>query len=156
VNAPNWINDAWQPSFEDVVKARVRTTGIVENVLDYRGHQLAFFDTGGERSGTCILCSHQFFLHKTKQTRLLERKKWVHVTSDHIVYVGNLVNYLGVLYEDDTVNRMDEDFKLMAEIFTAKLFTAQAGSFTFLWTHVRSLNHFRDIIHISLNVFLVI
>jgi len=96
-------SDAYLPSHQDVLRARVRTTGIVENTFEIESNKFRMFDVGGQRN---------------------ERKKWIHcfegVTA--VLFVGVLSEYDLVLYEDETVNRMSETLELFREVCNNKWF----------------------------------
>jgi len=91
------------PSEQDVLRSRVRTTGIVENSFEIDGNEFKMFDVGGQRN---------------------ERKKWIHcfdsVTA--VLFVGVLSEYDLVLYEDENMNRMEETLALFEEICNSQWF----------------------------------
>lgn len=91
------------PDEQDVLRSRVRTTGIVENNFEIEGNQFKMFDVGGQRN---------------------ERKKWIHcfesVTA--VLFVGVLSEYDLVLYEDENMNRMEETLNLFDEICNSRWF----------------------------------
>jgi len=91
------------PSEADVLRTRVRTTGIVENEFEIQGNKFKMFDVGGQRN---------------------ERKKWIHcfekVTA--VLFVGVLSEYDMVLYEDEKMNRMEETLSLFDEICNSRWF----------------------------------
>lgn len=93
----------FQPTPEDLVRCRVRTTGIVENKFNIESNQFLMVDVGGQRN---------------------ERKKWIHcfefVTA--VIYVSALSEYDQVLYEDGKTNRMDESLRLFEETVGNKFF----------------------------------
>lgn len=93
----------WEPSDEDILRARVRTTGIIEKHFTINDTQFEMFDVGGQRN---------------------ERKKWMHcfegVTA--VLFVGVLSEYDLVLYEDDSQNRMVETLDLYQNTINAKWF----------------------------------
>jgi len=95
------------PSEQDVLRSRVRTTGIVENDFEIQGNKFKMFDVGGQRS---------------------ERKKWIHcfegVTA--VIFVGVLSEYDLTLYEDNNVNRMVETLVLFEEICNSRWFAKTA------------------------------
>lgn len=92
------------PSQEDVLRTRVKTTGINETIVNYKGQRFKLFDVGGQRS---------------------ERSKWIHcfegVTG--IIFCVALSDYDQCLYEDEQVNRMQESLRLFETICTHKCFT---------------------------------
>jgi len=97
-------SDSYSPSNQDILRSRVRTTGIVETNFEVEGGQkFNMFDVGGQRN---------------------ERKKWIHcfeyVTC--VIFVAAINEYDQVLYEDESTNRMDEALKLFDEICNAKWF----------------------------------
>ncbi|GBG26347.1 Guanine nucleotide-binding protein subunit alpha [Hondaea fermentalgiana] len=102
-NWPEWGGPGWVPSVSDVMKARVRTSGIVEERYTIDGVNFRMYDVGGQRN---------------------ERKKWIHcfdgVTA--IIFVGAISEYDQVLYEDKTQNRLVEAIELFDEICNSKWF----------------------------------
>ncbi|CAK6951327.1 guanine nucleotide-binding protein G(i) subunit alpha [Scomber scombrus] len=96
---PNYI-----PTQQDVLRTRVKTTGIVETHFTFKNLYFKMFDVGGQRS---------------------ERKKWIHcfegVTS--IIFCVALSDYDLVLAEDEEMNRMHESMKLFDSICNNKWFT---------------------------------
>lgn len=101
------INDVmsrdYVPSEQDVLRSRVRTTGIVENEFVIDKNCFKMFDVGGQRN---------------------ERKKWIHcfegVTA--VIFVAAISEYDQKLYEDESTNRMTEAFKLFEEICNSRWF----------------------------------
>ncbi|XP_041083254.1 guanine nucleotide-binding protein G(t) subunit alpha-2 [Polyodon spathula] len=93
------------PNEQDVLRSRVKTTGIIEEQFSYKDVHFRMFDVGGQRS---------------------ERKKWIHcfegVTC--IIFCGALSAYDMVLVEDDEVNRMHESLHLFNSICNHKFFAA--------------------------------
>jgi guanine nucleotide-binding protein G(i) subunit alpha len=77
ISAPNYI-----PTQQDVLRTRVKTTGIIEHNFFYKNLNIKMIDVGGQRS---------------------ERKKWIHcfegVTS--IIFCVALSEYDLVLTEDE-------------------------------------------------------
>lgn len=78
------IQSDYIPTQQDVLRTRVKTTGIVETTFILKKHRFRIVDVGGQRS---------------------ERKKWIHcfdgVTA--VIFVSALNEYDLVLAEDDTV-----------------------------------------------------
>merc|ERR1712115_542100 len=91
------IADGYIPTQQDVLRSRVRTTGIVESSFQIDGNDFKMFDVGGQRN---------------------ERKKWIHcfenVTS--VLFVAAISAYDQVLFEDEEKNRMEEALELFEEI----------------------------------------
>ncbi|XP_039257490.1 guanine nucleotide-binding protein G(i) subunit alpha isoform X1 [Styela clava] len=92
------------PTEQDVLRSRVKTTGIVETHFEFKDLHFKMFDVGGQRS---------------------ERKKWIHcfegVTA--IIFCVALSAYDLVLAEDEEMNRMHESMKLFDSICNNKWFT---------------------------------
>jgi len=91
------------PTKMDVLQARVRTSGIVEEKYVMDGVQFNMFDVGGQRN---------------------ERKKWIHcfdgVTA--VIFVAAISEYDQMLFEDNKTRRMDESLKLFDEICNSPWF----------------------------------
>ncbi|KAJ3405952.1 guanine nucleotide-binding protein subunit alpha [Chytriomyces hyalinus] len=99
----------YKPNDQDVLRSRVKTTGITETCFHIGELNYRLFDVGGQRS---------------------ERKKWIHcfenVTS--IVFLVAVSEYDQVLVEDETVlglllqNRMQEALTLFDSICNSRWF----------------------------------
>jgi GTPase SAR1 family protein len=91
------------PTDQDILRARVRTSGIVEETYVIDGVTFVMYDVGGQRN---------------------ERKKWIHcfdqVTA--VIFVAAISEYNQVLYEDHSMGRMDEAVILFDEICNSKWF----------------------------------
>ncbi|CEQ40880.1 SPOSA6832_02540, partial [Sporobolomyces salmonicolor] len=90
------------PSDQDILRARVRSTGIVEEVFNINKQKLRVFDVGGQRS---------------------ERKKWIHCFEgvSVLTFVAALSEYDQTLYEDESVNRLVESTTLWESIASSRL-----------------------------------
>eukprot|EP00479_Gromia_sphaerica_P001486 TRINITY_DN1169_c0_g1_i1.p1 TRINITY_DN1169_c0_g1~~TRINITY_DN1169_c0_g1_i1.p1 ORF type:complete len:189 (+),score=17.50 TRINITY_DN1169_c0_g1_i1:156-722(+) len=87
----------------DLLRTRVRTTGIVETTFAIDGNKFRMFDVGGQRN---------------------ERKKWIHCFENvtAVIFVAAISEYDQVLYEDETSNRMEEALNLFDEICNSRWF----------------------------------
>nr|XP_016849472.1 PREDICTED: guanine nucleotide-binding protein G(t) subunit alpha-3 [Anolis carolinensis] len=98
LTAPGYV-----PNEQDVLRSRVKTTGIIETQFSFKDLHFRMFDVGGQRS---------------------ERKKWIHcfegVTC--IIFCAALSAYDMVLVEDEEVNRMHESLHLFNSICNHKYF----------------------------------
>jgi guanine nucleotide-binding protein G(o) subunit alpha len=76
----------YQPTEQDILRTRVKTTGIVEVHFTFRSLNFKLFDVGGQRS---------------------ERKKWIHCFEDvtAIIFCVAMSEYDQVLHEDETTVR---------------------------------------------------
>jgi len=100
ISAPDYI-----PTEQDVLRTRVKTTGIIETDFTFKDLNFKMFDVGGQRS---------------------ERKKWIHcfegVTA--IIFCAALSAYDLMLAEDEEMNRMHESMRLFDSICNNKWFTS--------------------------------
>jgi guanine nucleotide-binding protein G(i) subunit alpha len=98
ISSPGWV-----PTDADILRSRVRTTGIQEETYIIDKVEFAMFDVGGQRN---------------------ERKKWIHcfdqVTA--VIFVAAISEYDQVLYEDNSMNRIQEALLLFEEIANSKWF----------------------------------
>jgi len=97
------MQSGYIPSEQDVLRSRVRTTGIVENEFVIDGNQFKMYDVGGQRN---------------------ERKKWIHCFENvtAVLFVAAISEYDQVLYEDENTNRMVEALNLFEEICNSRWF----------------------------------
>jgi len=97
------MRDGYIPSEQDVLRSRVRTTGIVENEFVIDGNQFKMYDVGGQRN---------------------ERKKWIHCFENvtAVLFVAAISEYDQVLYEDENTNRIVEALNLFDEICNSRWF----------------------------------
>jgi len=98
------IAPGYQPTNDDVLRSRVRTTGIVETQFTYGDLHFKLYDVGGQRN---------------------ERKKWIHCFQDvtAVTFVVGISEYDQKLLEDVTQNRMTESILLFDEICNSRWFT---------------------------------
>ena len=85
------------PSEQDVLRARVRTTGIVQQNFVIKDQKYTMFDVGGQRN---------------------ERRKWIHCFDNvtAVIFVTAISEFDQMLYEDANTNRMDEALTLFDQI----------------------------------------
>jgi GTPase SAR1 family protein len=95
--------ETYLPSEQDVLRSRVRTTGIVSNDFVIEGNRFSMFDVGGQRN---------------------ERKKWIHCFENvtAVIFVAAISEYDQTLYEDETTNRMVEALNLFGDICNSRWF----------------------------------
>jgi len=95
------------PSNDDILRARVRTTGIVENSFVVENNHFQIFDVGGQRN---------------------ERKKWIHcfegVTA--VLFVCAISEYDQTCFEDEATNRISEALTLFEDIANSVYFKSSS------------------------------
>ena len=91
------------PNNQDILRSRVRTSGIVEAEYNINGVRVAMFDVGGQRN---------------------ERKKWIHCFDNvtAVIFVAAISEYDQVLYEDQNQNRQQEALDLFKEMCNSSWF----------------------------------
>ncbi|KAJ1928496.1 guanine nucleotide-binding protein subunit alpha [Tieghemiomyces parasiticus] len=91
------------PTDQDVLRSRVKTTGITETTFMVGELTYRMLDVGGQRS---------------------ERKKWIHCFENvtAILFLVAISEYDQVLIEDETVNRMQEALTLFDSICNSRWF----------------------------------
>lgn len=79
------------------MRTRVRSTGISEEAFRVKAYTVKVFDVGGQRS---------------------ERKKWIHCFENVqvLVFVAAINEYDQQLWEDESVNRMNEALMVRCRI----------------------------------------
>lgn len=88
---------------DDILKGRIKTTGITETNFNINGIKFKLLDAGGQRS---------------------ERKKWIHCFQDITCacFVLAVSEYDQMLFEDERVNRMYEAIMLFDSLVNSKWF----------------------------------
>ncbi|KAG8761080.1 guanine nucleotide-binding protein subunit alpha [Serendipita sp. 396] len=96
-------NPNYLPTDQDILRSRVKTTGITETTFRVGELTYRLFDVGGQRS---------------------ERKKWIHCFENvtALVFLVALSEYDQMLYEDESVNRMQEALTLFDSICNSRWF----------------------------------
>lgn len=91
------------PNDQDVLRSRVKTTGITETTFIIGELTYRMFDVGGQRS---------------------ERKKWIHCFENvtTILFLVAISEYDQLLFEDESVNRMQEALTLFDSICNSRWF----------------------------------
>jgi len=97
--------DDYVATQQDMLLARVRTSGIVTEKYVIDGKNFEMYDVGGQRN---------------------ERKKWIHCFDDvtAVIFVAALSEYDQVLFEDSSMNRMVEAVSLFDEICNNRIFAS--------------------------------
>lgn len=113
MNSINRIFDPdYEPTKDDWLRVRVRSSGIVEEKFMVDNVEFKILDVGGQRN---------------------ERRKWVHCFDQvqAVIYVAAINEYDQRLYEDETVNRVEEALKLFREVVNNPVFKS-SGMILFL------------------------
>lgn len=99
----NYADEAYECTDEDILKGRIKTTGITETNFNINGIKFKILDAGGQRS---------------------ERKKWIHCFQDITCacFVLAVSEYDQMLFEDDKVNRIYEAIMLFDSLVNSKWF----------------------------------
>ena len=97
-------DSAYIPTEQDVLRTRVKTTGIIETKFEFKNLFFTLIDVGGQRS---------------------ERKKWIHCFQDvtAIIFCVGMSAYDQLLAEDEETNRMLESLKLFESICNNPFFS---------------------------------
>jgi guanine nucleotide-binding protein subunit alpha len=99
----NYADDDYVCTDDDILKGRIKTTGITETNFNINGIKFKILDAGGQRS---------------------ERKKWIHCFQDITCacFVLAVSEYDQMLFEDERVNRMYEAIMLFDSLVNSKWF----------------------------------
>jgi len=113
------------PTDQDVLRSRVKTTGITETTFLIGDITYRMFDVGGQRS---------------------ERKKWIHCFENvtTILFLVAVSEYDQLLLEDDSVNRMQEALTLFDSICNSRWFIR-----TSIILFLNKIDRFREKLPIS-------
>jgi len=95
--------DDFLPTYQDVLRCRARTTGIVETDFAIEDYHFKMLDVGGQRN---------------------ERKKWIHCFENvtAVIFVAAMNEYDQLLFEDNVTNRIIESLNLFSEICNSRWF----------------------------------
>eukprot|EP01123_Difflugia_compressa_P014586 TRINITY_DN775_c0_g3_i2.p1 TRINITY_DN775_c0_g3~~TRINITY_DN775_c0_g3_i2.p1 ORF type:complete len:347 (-),score=80.01 TRINITY_DN775_c0_g3_i2:244-1284(-) len=98
-----FADENFQPTAEDMFRAKLKTTGISEVVFELNGIEFTLVDVGGQRS---------------------ERRKWLHCFDDvtSVIFLAALDEYDMFLEEDNSTNRLEESLRLFGEVTASNFF----------------------------------
>jgi guanine nucleotide-binding protein G(i) subunit alpha len=113
VDIERLLSPDYVPTNGDILRSRVKTTGITDTTFSYEDRMYRILDVGGTRS---------------------ERKKWIHGFNNvsTVVFTIDAHNYAKLLFEDETVNRMQEQLDLFESVVNSRWF--QRSSFVIVFT----------------------
>ncbi|KAL9648382.1 hypothetical protein ABK040_011319 [Willaertia magna] len=102
-NLERIIKEDYLPLDEDILRTRIKTTGVIDQEFYFENQKFILIDVGGQRS---------------------ERRKWLNhfENVDAILYVCSLSEFDQSCYEDNITNRMQESLKLFSEYIVSKHF----------------------------------
>jgi len=102
-NMERIMHPSYVPTPNDVLRSRVRTTGIIETQIQVEKVSYRIYDVGGQRS---------------------ERRKWIQCFDDvkAVLFVAALSGYDMTLFEDRGTNRLEESLTLFQAICNNKFF----------------------------------
>lgn len=103
-NLDRMFDPDWMPTDQDILHARLRTTGITETFFDLKDITFRMMDVGGQRS---------------------ERKKWIHCFEgvQCLLFLVSLSGYDQSLIEDVYANQMHEALTLFESLINGEWFT---------------------------------
>eukprot|EP01130_Rhizamoeba_saxonica_P010649 TRINITY_DN437_c0_g4_i1.p1 TRINITY_DN437_c0_g4~~TRINITY_DN437_c0_g4_i1.p1 ORF type:complete len:352 (-),score=70.46 TRINITY_DN437_c0_g4_i1:54-1109(-) len=92
-NVLRFSRNDFYPDHDDIIRAKIKTSGIITTEFSVEGIKFILMDVGGQRS---------------------ERRKWISCFDDvtTVVFLAALDGYDLVLYEDSSVNRLEESLEL--------------------------------------------
>mmetsp|Transcript_11549 Transcript_11549/g.13263 ORF Transcript_11549/g.13263 Transcript_11549/m.13263 type:complete len:382 (-) Transcript_11549:108-1253(-) len=95
--------EEYAPTNQDIIRSRVRTSGVATESFRMGMATFEMYDVGGQRN---------------------ERKKWIHSFEDvtGVIFVAAISEYDQVLFEDNTVNRQEEAVLLFRKTLCEKWF----------------------------------
>jgi len=96
-NVERFAHENFQPTPEDMFRAKLKTTGISEVVFEINKIEFTLVDVGGQRS---------------------ERRKWLYCFDDvtSVIFLAALDEYDMTLEEDVAKNRFEESLELFSEV----------------------------------------
>ncbi|KAK6462056.1 guanine nucleotide-binding protein alpha subunit [Scheffersomyces coipomensis] len=102
-NVYKFVDPNYSCNDMDILKGRIKTTGITETNFNINSFKFKVFDAGGQRS---------------------ERKKWIHCFEDItcVLFVLAVSEYDQMLFEDERVNRMHESIVLFDSLVNSRYF----------------------------------
>jgi len=100
-NVERFAQENFEPTTDDILRARMRTSGIIETKFEEDGSEFSIVDVGGQRT---------------------ERRKWLHCFEgvSAVIYLAALDEYDMKLEEDQNTNRMMESIKLFGEVTSSQ------------------------------------
>jgi len=106
-HALRFAEDDYKPTQEDILRCKLKTTGISETKFSVNDVEFTMVDVGGQRA---------------------ERKKWLHCFDgvNCVIYLAALDEYNMTLQEDNVTNRLEESLKLFGEVTSSQWFDGKS------------------------------
>jgi len=106
-NSIRFSEDDYKPLNEDILRCKLKTTGINETKFNVNAIEFTMVDVGGQRA---------------------ERKKWLHCFDgvNCVIYLAALDEYNMTLQEDNITNRLEESLKLFGEVSSSQWFEGKS------------------------------
>jgi len=106
-NSVRFAVEDFKPNDEDILRSKIKTTGITETVFEERDIEFTLVDVGGQRA---------------------ERRKWLHCFDniDAVIYLAALDEYNMVLMEDGSTNRLEESLNLFKDVTGSQWFSEKS------------------------------
>jgi GTPase SAR1 family protein len=91
------FKEDFTPSVDDILRAKLKTTGVIETEFSFHGNDFALIDVGGQRA---------------------ERRKWLQCFDvvQCVIYIGGLDEYYLRLREDNKTNRFSESLVVFEKV----------------------------------------
>jgi len=102
--AKDIAQEDYSPSKEDIIRAKLKTLGILDFEFEYQESKFNLVDVGGQRS---------------------ERRKWIHCFDNvsSVIYLSAIDEYDGkTLFEDDKASRFYESLTLFEKLSASPYF----------------------------------
>jgi len=106
-NCERFVENDYSPTEEDILRCKLKTTGIIETKFEERKIEFTLVDVGGQRA---------------------ERRKWLHIFDDvdAVIYLAALDEYNLKLQEDGETNRMEESLVLFRDVTGSQWFSEKS------------------------------
>jgi GTPase SAR1 family protein len=97
------VDDGYKPTFADLVRIRLRTTGIIESEFDVNDIKIKMIDVGGQKN---------------------ERRKWIHAFDkvNGVLFIVALNGYDQCCFEDSSKNRLIESLEIFEHLLETECF----------------------------------
>ncbi|KAK7911474.1 guanine nucleotide-binding protein alpha subunit [Apiospora marii] len=101
-HAERIMSSDYMPSDQDIINTRIKTVGLQESKFEYEGITYIVHDVGGAQ---------------------VERRKWgiVFPNTDTLVYTVDVTSYARVSWEDENINRMQDQLTIFGGLINSPL-----------------------------------